>query len=274
MLLDLDEILTTVEVEPTWIVQGIIPAATVVLVAGDAGVGKSVMNLSEGLHVALGRPFFGHPTTQTRVLYFDEENSRPDVKAYLQQLWVGMGQPDRDLIKPWFHLEHFSLGDKAWPAKMLALAKAYQPGLIYVDTATSALAIAEENDNAEAQRTVQALRHVMEDCGSGPAIKILKHAKYVSGGGHGKGSGTRRTIRGAKAWLGAVDQTMFHIRAVGAPKANGLHTTLLVPDKKRAFGLRGNIRIEPDEVPGKPKGLILRGEVFIAKSDLMIVPEG
>jgi RecA-family ATPase len=271
MQLDLDEILTTVEVEPTWIVQGIIPAATVVLVAGDAGVGKSVMNLSEGLHVALGREFFGYPTTQTRVLYFDEENSRPDIKSYLQQLWVGMGQPDRELLKPWFRIEHFSLGDKTWPAKMLAVAKAYQPGLIYIDTATSALSIAEENDNAEAQRVVQGLRHVMQDCGSGPAIKILKHAKYVSGGGHG--GGTRRTIRGAKAWLGAVDQTMFHIRAQGAPKANGLHVTLLVPDKKRAFGLRGNIRIDPDEVKGKPKGLILKGETFISKSDLMIVPE-
>jgi hypothetical protein len=274
MLLDLDEVLTTVEVEPLWIVHDIVPAATVVLVAGDAGVGKSVMNLSEGLHVALGRSFFNHPTTQTRVLYFDEENSRPDVRAYLQQLWVGMGQPDRELIKPWFHLEHFSLGDREWAKKMLALAKDYQPGLIYVDTATSALAIAEENDNAEAQRTVQGLRHVMQDCGSAPAIKILKHAKYVSGGGHGKGTGTRRTIRGAKAWLGAVDQTMFHIRAQGAPKSNGLHTTLLVPDKRRAFGLRGNIRIEPEVLNTKPKGLILKGELFTSKTDLMIVPEG
>jgi len=98
---------------------------------------------------------------------------------------------------------------------------------------------------------------------------VLKHAKYQSGGGR-KGE-TRRTIRGGKAWLGAVDQTQYHIRAQGAPLRSGLHSTILVPDKRRAFGLARNIRITPEETGPELKGLILKGETFESKSDLMMV---
>ena len=151
---------------------------------------------------------------------------------------------------------------------MSEIAQEWQPSLIYIDTATSALAISEENDNSEAQRAIQGLRHVMRDSGMNPAIKVLKHAKFHSGGDH-KGGTTRRTIRGAKAWLGAVDQVMYHIRGKGAPRKGGLYTTYLVPDKSRAFGLRGILRISPEYTEGTPKGLILQGEPWISKTDLM-----
>lgn len=272
MRVDLDEILTQEDAEPTWVVKDVIPGGTIILVAGDAGVGKSVMNFSEALHVALGRPFLGYPTVQSRVLYFDEENSRPDMRAYLRQLWVGMGEPDRSVLKEWLRFEHFSLGAHDWVQRMTAAAKEHQPGIIYVDTATSALAITEENDNSEAQRAVQGLRHVMRECGVAPAVKVLKHAKYQSGGGHA--GTTRRTIRGAKAWLGAVDQTMYHIKAQGAPDKHGLHKTILVPDKRRAFGLRGVIHISPEFSETTPKSLILSGETRVPDKDLLIVPAG
>ena len=271
MRLNLEELLTTEVREPVWIVEGIIPASTIVLVAGDAGVGKSTMNLSEGLHIALGLPHLGHQTVQGRVLYFDEENSRPDIASYLQQLWLGMGQPNPAILKQNFAIEHFSLGNPRWAEAMDKLATEFQPQIIYIDTATSTLAIEDENQNAEAQRAVQKLRHIVRDTASHPAIKILKHAKYQSGGGH-KGQ-VRRTIRGAKAWVGAVDQTMYHIRAQGAPLKGGFHRTILVPDKRRAFGLRGNIRITPHESETLPKSLVLKGEVFESKIDLMLVGE-
>ena len=268
MRLDLKAALTTTPHAPKWVIEGIIPAGTTVLQAGDAGVGKSTMNLAEGMHVALAREFLCHRTFQTRVLYFDEENSKPDIYAYLQRLWVGMGCPDQALLEPWFRVEHFSLGVSSWPDRMAALVAEWQPGLIYIDTATSALAIVQENDNSEAQVAVQRLRRA-----AGPecAIKVLKHAKFESGGNHQ--GGTRRTIRGAKAWLGAVDQTMYHIKASGGrPRKDGLHQTILVPDKRRAFGLRHHIRITPVVAENNANGLILKGEIFTPEKDLMIVP--
>lgn len=272
MKLDLSELLTAEEHEPEWVVENSIPAGTVVIVAGDAGVGKSVMNLGEGLHVALGRPFLGLKTVQRRVLYFDEENSRPDLGAYIHRLWVGMGQPDLAELGKFFQLEHFSLGSKDWYQRLEIIAHAYNPGMIYFDTATSAFAISEENDNGLAQAICAKMQHLIRALPGQPAIKILKHAKYESGGGQ-KGK-PRRTIRGAKAWRSAADQMQFHIRERGAPRKNGLSPTILVPDKTRAFGLRGNIRIMPSYTDTVPKGLILEGESLHTSIDLMLVDEG
>lgn len=255
--------------DPRWIVHGMIPAGTIVLVAGDAGVGKSVMNLSEALHIALGRSFMGHPVTPAKVLYFDEENSRPDLNAYVAQLWRGMGSPSPDLWAPRFKPHSFSLGNRNWPSLMTRIVQDYRPDIIYIDTATSAFNIVEENDNAEAQRICHVLRHIMADAGM-PAIKLLKHAKFQTGGGHG-GPQVRRTIRGAKSWLGAVDQVLYHIRRPGRPLKSGLRETLLIPDKTRAYGLRGNIRVIPSYLETAPKGLVLKGESFESENDLMIV---
>ena len=266
MHLPTSELFTTEVREPRWIVKDMIPQSTLVLLAGDAGVGKSVLSLSEALHVALGRPFLGLLTSQTKVLYFDEENSRPDILSYLQQLWVGMGYPGIETLVPWFRFEHFSLSAADWPRRMVKIVQEWSPGMIYIDTATSAFAIQDENDNSEAQKIVQALRRIMGTLDPPPTIKILKHAKFQDGSHE---SGVRRTIRGAKAWLGAVDQTVYHIVARGRPPAHGLKQTILVPDKSRAFGLKRNIRISPTRTEGLPKGLILKGESFESKTDLM-----
>jgi hypothetical protein len=150
-----------------------------------------------------------------------------------------------------------------------ALARDWHPGIIYIDTATSALAIADENDNAEAQRAIQHLRHIMADCPTHPAIVVLKHAKYQNAGGKRGEAPARRTVRGAKAWLSAVDQTMYHI-ALGAGRPSGYRPTVLVPDKRRAFGLLAPIRITPVPHP-TPPGIILHGEPLVDAPDLMMV---
>lgn len=254
---------------PKWIIEGVVPASTVVLVAGDAGTGKTVLHLAEAMHVALGLPFLGYKTYQARVLYFDQENSRPDLLAYIYRLWHGMGKPDARILKDMLRVESMSLGDEQWAARALRISQEWKPGLTYIDTATSALAIENENDNSEAHKAGNKIKRIIEE-GSQSAFRLLKHAKYISGGGHG--GGTRRTIRGAKAWLGAVDQVVYHIRAEGGrPRNDGLHATILLPDKRRAYGLSRHIRITPSYGDAEGKSLILKGETFTPEKDLMIV---
>ena len=149
MRLNLKTILTETPPKPDWVITGMVPRGTILMIAGDAGVGKSMLSFSKALHVALGRPFFGFPVAQTKVLYFDQENSLPDAGAYLQRLWLGMGRPDPSEVEKFLAFEHFSL-TATWEADMLRTVADFQPGLIVVDTATSALNIQQENDNSEA----------------------------------------------------------------------------------------------------------------------------
>src|SRR5438034_431799 len=87
------EVLTSKPIEPEWIVRDMIPQQTLVILAGEAGAGKSYLMYSLAYAVVTGRPFLGHSTMPTRVLYFDEENAEPDFLQYNQWAWAALGCP-------------------------------------------------------------------------------------------------------------------------------------------------------------------------------------
>ena len=249
-------VLTRHVIEPEWIVKDMLPRGTMVVLAGEAGAGKSFLSYSLAYAAALGVPFLGLPTAPTKVLYFDEENGEPDFLQYNQWAWAALGCPDVSIIDERLRLEHNSLVG-GWKMTMRAALREHQPGLVIVDTTTPAFHIQEENDNAEASRVIRELRQMRHDYAS-PSMTylLLKHEKQRDDTSH------RRTIRGAKSWLGAVDQTLYHVIPRGARRRkDGLRRTQLEPDKLRAFALRSRLSIEPEWSETTPKGLILNARI-------------
>jgi RecA-family ATPase len=233
--LDLTKILTEPEVTPPWLVDNFLCEGTVVILAGEPGVGKSVLSYTLSLSIASNLPFLGRSTSTGHVLYFDEENSLPDTKQYLKWAWRGLGSPDLKPLSQNLHIEHFSLaGLTSRTPPMTALAARIAPRLIVVDTATPVCSILDENDNGEASRAIKGLRAVKEAAGPQATMLVLKHMKT----GHPDEPGQERTIRGAKAWLGEVDGVLFHLAQRGRPRKDGLKNTRVTPSKIRAFGLR------------------------------------
>lgn len=253
------EILTTEVIEPRWIVHGMIPHGTKIVLAGEAGAGKSTLCYSLAYRVALGMDFLGHKTNQTRVLYFDEENGDPDFLQYNNWAWAGLGV-SKDAADDWLRIEH-KYFIKGWKFAMTTALKEHKPGLIIVDTATKAFHIQDENDNAEATRVITDLDRVQQESGCHDAtFLVLKHEKQRDDTTH------RRSIRGAKAWLSTFDQALYHVIAPGAKRRrDGTRKTVLEPDKLRAFALRFPIGIDPKFTDTDPKGLILN--TYSPKSD-------
>lgn len=248
----LSEILTRKAIEPRWIVKGMLPRSTMVILAGEAGAGKSTLCYALAYAVAHGSPFLGYQTEPCNVLYFDEENSLPDFLQYNQWAWAAIGCPDIPPLEEKLRFEHLSLLS-GWKEVMAKAIKEHQPGLVIVDTATPALHIKDENDNAEAGRAIRQLR-IFREIGPETTFLVLKHEKQRDDMGH------RRTIRGAKAWLGAFDQVLYHVIAPGAKRRrDGTRLTRLEPEKLRAFALRETIEINPVWTEGEPNGLILKG---------------
>ena len=254
MRISLPSILTADTIEPPWIVENMITQGSLVILAGSAGVGKSVLSYHLALCAALGTPFLGHKCPPTRVLYYDQENAHHDFGAYLAWAWHSLGTPDIAGLEEQFILESRTLGHKDWLSVMTTHAEELKPGLIVIDTASSALAVQDENDNAEAVRVINALYRVQQSSGPGCTILILKHQLDAK---------DTRKIRGAKAWVSATDQTLFHLKNVGRPGSKGLFPTRLIPDKSRAWGLKEGIKIFPSWTPDG-KGLILTGTPLIA----------
>lgn len=249
--LSIADALTKDPAPPAWLVPDFLHKGTMVVIAGDAGIGKSVLSYHLSLCLASGAPFLGTKVSQSRVLYFDEENSARDAAAYLRWNWVGMGKPDPLQIDTHLRIEHFSLTapSPAHYQQMIGFAADHKPDLIVVDTATPACRIQDENDNGEASQAMRALRAVRAAGGPETVMVILKHARFAKD--------TGRDIRGAKAWKGECDQLTFHVASPGRPRSNGLRPTHLQPAKTRAFGLREPIFIEPSWSDQSRSGIIL-----------------
>lgn len=255
----LSEIVTTPSPPPDWLVPGLLHRGTMIVLAGEAGIGKSTLSYMLTVAKATGQPFLGRPLTPGRVLYFDEENSQPDFEEYLRWVWRGLGRPDPSLLDEHIKMERFSLTATA-PRHfeyMAETAKEWQPELIVLDTATPACRIRDENDNGEASFAISQLRRIQLATGPLTTFLILKHAKLDHEDG-------RRRVRGAKIWIGATDATIFHLAVAGRPRKDGLRISRLEPEKVRAFGLRTPLRLIPSWVgEGPQKGLMLAAELEI-----------
>lgn len=255
------QILTQQIIEPAWIVKDMIPLGTMIVLAGEAGAGKSYLMYALMYAIGAEQPFLGHATVPTRVLYFDEENAEPDFLQYNQWAWAAAEARPPEQLDESLRIEHFALLG-GWKAPMVQAIKEHRPGLVIIDTATPALHIQDENDNAEANRAIQALRAIRQAAGHPITFIVLKHERQRDEAGH------RRTIRGAKVWLGAFDQVLYHVIAPGAKRRkDGTRLTRLEPDKLRAFALDHVIAIDPLKVEGPPNSLILRAKPIYTKLD-------
>jgi hypothetical protein len=173
------------------------------------------------------------------VLYFDEENSTPDRVQYERWAWHGLGRPNLNLILQNFWCCSFGLGSVDWYKRAEEEILLHKPDLFIIDTTTPACHIQDENSNAEAHAVIGKIR-VLQNLMPVPITAVaLKHARLnsVEGGGY--------TLRGAKAWEGAVDGIVYISKSRGRPRGDGLSNNILSPSKTRAFGLRKTIRIAP-----------------------------
>lgn len=231
------EILTADPPTPDWVVDRFIPRDTITIMAGLEGIGKSSLSYYMALSVASGRPFLGRQTQRLKVLYFDNENSYPDMCQYVRRLWLGMEpRPELADLDPFLQIEHFSLSI-GWQRAFQAHCSDFCPDLIIIDTANSCFSIKDENSNAEAAEIVsflQVARPVRA------AVILMKHEREPR-------EGVGKSVRGAKYWLGAVDQVVYLHRQPGRPSER-FHKTRLVPAKHRAFGLDGIINISVEEL--------------------------
>lgn len=239
------------KLEPRWLIERLIHKRQFVVAAGEAGVGKSFFWYTAAFAIVLARTFLGRQCAGGKVLYFDDENSLPELQNYLIQIWWAFGCPDPDLLAEGLFIEHFKLstaGD-AWPAYMSGRIAEVKPAFVVVDTATTALGVEDENDNAEAGRIVRTLRRCMAQGHEDGSLLALKHAKDG-------------TVRGAKGWEGMCDQLLVQAGMAGPHRADGYHNSKIWAKKLRSFGLRECLKIIP--VNGG-SSLSLKSEVLQVK---------
>lgn len=214
-----------------------------ILVAGVAGIGKSLTCYTLANALASGTPWLDDSRTPRRVLYCDEENGRADLMAYARWTWRGLGSPARDLLEANLRIESRTLsGSSAWGLTMQQLCGEFRPHLLILDTTTPACHIKDENDNAEAAAACQQIRVAMDTAGPDCGALLLKHLRIDPATHYAD-------VRGAKHWKGAVDAIWYHTFSPGRPRSDGWRNTRIRPEKVRAFGLHETLKIKPEVGP-------------------------
>jgi len=238
-----------------WIIPGFLPQGALFAIAGSPGSGKSYLFYTIGLALATGVPVIGmNPTRPHRVLYFDQENSNPDRIQYERWAWKGLGKPSLSLITQNFWCAPFILGSNDWMAQAQREIEEHRPEIFIIDTTTPACHIEDENDNAEATKVISHIRKLQNLVSPAATAIVLKHAKIrPEDGGY--------TLRGAKAWEGAVDGIVYITKGGGRPRNDGLSTVQILPSKTRAFGLKSKVTVTPTWLDNRD-GIVLEGQVF------------
>jgi hypothetical protein len=270
-------ILCDAEPPVRWLIPELFLQGTQVVLAGGAGAGKSYVSYYIALAIAAGIQAMGGivPAGEPKVvLYFDEENSEQDRNKYIRRCWNGLMKENK-ITDPFPYYErlvenfwpmNFHLGAPDWKDRAfecienIVAIRGQSPHMMVFDTATPAFNIEDENSNSEATKATKGVRELQLVCDPVATATILKHAKF-------KVEGERRTIRGAKAWLGAVDGVIFQVKATGRPRSDGLALTRLEPDKTRAYGLSRTVYITPrwTDNAEKKTGLLLFGSYEASK---------
>lgn len=182
-----------------WIIEGLIPKNSIVLLYGRGGIGKTTLMMILANAIDKGLPVFGMKTVKTKVIIVDYENSL----AVLVERAKGTGV---DGVLFWSSGQNPPSLDKAdWTVFMDLLEE--HPGAIFVfDTLRSAHS-GDENSSEVMTVIMQRLRQLRD---AGATIILLHHTP----------KGNDRQYKGSGAIFDLCDQTLalYSTAKVGSEK--------------------------------------------------------
>jgi archaellum biogenesis ATPase FlaH len=237
----------------SWLWPGRIAVGKLCVIAGDPGLGKSLLSLDIAAHASRGAPWPDEsgfaPVTSVLLLSAEDDfvdTIRPRLvaaEADLDRVFAvtgvvsgsGGGETERmlDIV---LDLERLQV----------AIEEVPPPRLLVVDPISSFLGTASENSNAEIRSLLQPVTKLAKDTST--AIVLISHLRKS------EGSNLHRII-GSIAFA-AVARSAFVVQAANGP---GGRERRLIPVKNNQGGAKGAIRFRVEEHPTYPQPCIVWG---------------
>lgn len=225
-----------------WHVEGMIPTATVTLLNGDGGTGKSLLSLQLAVATTVGFSWLGLPTTQGDCLFLTAEDDLDEVHRRLADIVRAYGIRLDDLGG----LTISSLaGEDALlaapegksnivkPTKLFAALEARieaaRPTFVVLDTLADLFG-GEENQRAQARQFISLLRGLSIRYST--TILLLAHPS-LSGMASGTGSS------GSTGWNNSVRSRLYFERAKGEDGAEDDPDARVLKMMKANYGRTG-----------------------------------
>jgi len=187
-LVRLGDLLDEPEELKNWVLEGVLPAAGLSLLAGKPKAGKSTWARCLALAVSQGQEFLGKNTAPGTVLYLALEEKRNEVRKHFKALGATGKEPI--LI----HAERA-------PAQAVSAAQKiieqHKPSLVIVDSLLKFTRVKDANDYAQVTAALEPLLNLARE--SGAHVLLVYHA------GKGKTVDAVDSALGSTAFAAAVD---------------------------------------------------------------------
>lgn len=213
----------TLPVQPVeWIVPGIFPLHSLVVLAGQQGLGKSYLAQRLAVSCAIGGSFLGRDCQKLPVLYLDRENTQAVSRSRLD-IMAGGPVPE---LRVWGGWVEEPVPD-IHAAGLQRIAKELRP-LIVIDSLVRFCGEADENAASEMRIIMGQLRRLVD---LGATVLVLHHADKVRGAYRGSSD------------IAAAPDMMYSLYL-----DEGLMTLTTNPNRggKTRFGPDVTITIQPD----------------------------
>jgi len=197
--ISLDDLLSKQFPEPQWVVPGIIPEGTTLLVANPK-IGKSWMMLDLAVHAALGEPMLGAHTSKTkwRTLYLALEDHEASLAGRLRMIGARASKNVQFITKL------AAKDDVLEILKAFYLGAADKPSLVILDTLGRAMPAELEGSIYRAEYDFTAeLKNVVPE---GSALVIVHHTNKNK---RSDDEDYLRSVSGTQGIAGAVDTVLM-----------------------------------------------------------------
>lgn len=219
--------LRALDIKVEWIVEGLIPRGSVVLLYGRGGIGKTTLMMMLSNATDRGEAIFGMATVKTQVIVVDFENSLAVLSERAKRTAV-------DGVLFWDSGHNPPSLDKAdWTAYQTLLEQ--YPGAVFVfDTLRSAHS-GDEN-NSEVMTLIMRRMRMLRDAGA--TVILLHHTP----------KGNDRQFKGSGAIFDLCDQTLALYQTAKPGSDQEADDDDDAPDKVYRFGTGKKTRYRPHRV--------------------------
>lgn len=209
---------TEYEKQPAIISKGVLHESEGLLIAGEGGVGKSMLRLELALHLAMGWDWLDFEIPRARrVLIMQYENSERTEQIRLKMMMEGLGItriPDGSIT--WIKRNKANrpdLSKKSGQERLFELVSEFEPHVVVFDCLSN-LHSSNENDNIKMRNVMDCFTDLAATYGN---ASIVIH--HFGKPGQDGGSPARYRVRGASGITDWADCVMVYTRKAHEHKA-------------------------------------------------------
>lgn len=193
-----------------YMIKGVLPRATLGVLFGESGSGKSFITLDMCIAIALGQPWRGKRTKQGRVVYIVAEGAagfRNRVIAYLKHYGIDPATVPLDILND---TPNLLLKEDVQELIKGLLVSGEPPALLVIDTLAQSMAGANENASEDMGKALAHCKGIHKSTG---AMVLLVHHS-------GKDSS-----KGARGWSGMRAAADVELEVTRSTQGRALRTT-------------------------------------------------